>query len=136
MAETKLLFSYNIIINELSSVPLLHGVLFLHWTVGRTEGLWALVFVRGGLPFCLLTSHKGFSPHFAIKDHEIRFGMSFHLEQLIGVDRISNVLEDVVLKGESTRRVWRAGCAELSFCSARFLSLFPARPERVPRRSA
>ncbi len=38
MSDTKLLFSYNIIINELSSVPLLHGVLFLHWNVGRTEG--------------------------------------------------------------------------------------------------
>jgi hypothetical protein len=46
MAETKLLFSYNIIINELSSVPLLHGVLFLHWTVGRTEGSFALALLR------------------------------------------------------------------------------------------
>ena len=64
MAETKLLFSYNIIINELSSVPLLHGVLFLHWTVGRTEGLWRRLPVS-------LCSHvhpmAGFSPHFAIK---------------------------------------------------------------------
>jgi hypothetical protein len=44
---------------------------------------------------------KGFSPHFAIKNHEIRFGMSFHLEQLIEVDRISNVLENIELKGET-----------------------------------
>ena len=97
MAETKLLFSYNIIINELSSVPLLHGVLFLHWTVGRTEGglFWRLgrVCSRG-----LVT---GFSPHFAIKNHEIRFAMSFHLEQLIEVDRITNVLEDVELKAST-----------------------------------
>lgn len=41
---------------------------------------------------------SGYSPHFAVKDHEIRFDMSFHLEQEIGVDRISNVLEDVILK--------------------------------------
>ena len=76
-SDQKLLFSFNIIINDLTSVPLLHGVLFLHWSVGRTEG---------------------FSPHFAVKNHEIRYGMSFHLEQHVELDRVNNVLEDVILK--------------------------------------
>jgi hypothetical protein len=47
----------------------------------------------------------GYSPQFAVKDHEIRFDMSFHLEQEVGLDRISNVLEDVVLKIE-INQVW------------------------------
>ncbi len=54
-------------------------------------------------PFADVLS-TGFSPHFAIKNHEIRFAMSFHLEQLIEVDRITNVLEDVELKGEAVTR--------------------------------
>lgn len=54
--ETKLNFNFNLIINELSCVPLLHGVLFLHWRVGHTEG---------------------FSPHFPVKEHQIEFRMRF-----------------------------------------------------------
>lgn len=51
--------------------------MFLHWRVGRVEG---------------------FSPHFPVKEHRIQYSMSFHLEQLIGLDRVTNILEDVILK--------------------------------------
>lgn len=95
--DSKLVFTFNLIINELSCIPLLHGVLFLHWKVGRVEG---------------------YSPHFPVKEHQIEFRMrcahrlqtlgrcadaaawrrSFHLEHAIALDRITNVLEDLLLR--------------------------------------
>ncbi len=94
--DSKLVFTFNLIINDLSCIPLLHGVLFLHWRVGRIEG---------------------FSPHFPVREHQIEFRMrcdkplayrrscslshsrvSFHLEHAIALDRITNVLEDLMLR--------------------------------------
>ena len=69
--------SYNIVISELSHIPLLNGIMFLQWKVGRTEG---------------------YSPHFPVKEHSIAFNMSFHLEQYIDLNRVTNVLEDVPLR--------------------------------------
>lgn len=75
--DQKLLFSFNIIVNELTHIPLLNGILFLQWKLGRLEG---------------------YSPHFPVREHSIAFNMSFHLEQAIALDRVTNILEDVILK--------------------------------------
>lgn len=52
--EHKVTFQFNVMINELSHIPMLHGILFLHWKMGRIEG---------------------HSPHFPVTDHQIQFRM-------------------------------------------------------------
>ena len=75
--QPKLQFSFNIIMNELTHIPLLHGVMFLHWKAG---------------------SREGFSSHLPVKNHQIQYLMSTYIELDIAVDRATNVLEDVMFK--------------------------------------